>query len=62
SCLYFAFEEDGAVQLAGEFFARRRIPDQFFVDQPYRASEKAHPAHSRSFHTFDDVRVTEGRV
>ena len=61
SCLYFALEDDGSAQAAGEFFARRRIPVLFFVSQAFSASTEARSMHGGAVRSLDEIRVMEGR-
>jgi uncharacterized protein (DUF58 family) len=61
SCLYFALEDDGAAQAAGEFFARRRIPVLFFVSQVFGASGETRSMHGGVVRSLDEIRVMESR-
>jgi hypothetical protein len=60
SCVYFAYEEDGTLAAAEEYFLYRRTPVKFLICQPRLNSEEYGSGIRHKIHSLDEITFREG--
>jgi uncharacterized protein (DUF58 family) len=59
SCVHFAYEEDGAVLAAEQYFKHRKTPVMFFVCQPRLTLREGRSKAWHKIHCVDDICIKE---